>query len=160
MMSYFSGVLDNAVYPVLMIQYITESAIFDDISPDARWISIVIFTIMMTTLTWRGLDVNGMTCIALTAFVLLPFLVFTILGIPQIEPSNWLLGPFKRDASGHVMEDDEVMAKHDGGFESVKWHSLVNILFWNLNYFDSASAFSGDCVEPAKTFPKGERMSL
>ena len=30
----------------------------------------------------------------------------------------------------------------------VKWKSLLNIFFWNLNYYDSASAFAGDVQHP------------
>ena len=42
------------------------------------------FTLSMTWLTYRGLDVNGSTCLALVAVVLAPFLAFTILGASKV----------------------------------------------------------------------------
>ena len=75
----------------------------------------------------------------------------------QVDPSNWLLGPADRSSGSGAMGDHQL---GDGGggawHENVKWRSLLNVLFWNLNYFDSASAFSGDCVNPSKTFPRGQ----
>eukprot|EP00615_Pteridomonas_danica_P009207 CAMPEP_0114341278 /NCGR_PEP_ID=MMETSP0101-20121206/8940_1 /TAXON_ID=38822 ORGANISM="Pteridomonas danica, Strain PT" /NCGR_SAMPLE_ID=MMETSP0101 /ASSEMBLY_ACC=CAM_ASM_000211 /LENGTH=179 /DNA_ID=CAMNT_0001474827 /DNA_START=268 /DNA_END=804 /DNA_ORIENTATION=+ len=52
MMSYFSGVLDNAVYPVLLIQYMTQNDALRDISDEVRWFSILGFTVIMTYSTW------------------------------------------------------------------------------------------------------------
>lgn len=39
----------------------------------------------------RGLTVVGNTVVATTAFIMVPFLLFTLLAIPHIEPSNWLV---------------------------------------------------------------------
>lgn len=158
MLHYVSGVIDNAVYPGLMLQYVTSNSGVE-MSDSLRYIYIISFTILMTYLTWRGLDVNGKTCVVLTAFILLPFIVFILIGIPQVNPSYWFLGPVERN-----MDDDNndgfrhigvLKFLQEGGFSEVDWRTLLNCLFWNLNYYDSASAFSGDCVEPEKTFPKG-----
>jgi len=163
MLHYVSGVFDNAVYPGLMMQYVTSNGGVN-ITESFRYTCICVFTAIMTYLTWRGLDVNGTTCIVLTAFVLLPFIVFSCIGIPQIDPSNWLLAPVKHNGDGDddLDYDDDNIDKflRHGGLADIDWRTLLNCLFWNLNYYDSASAFSGDCVEPAKTFPKGERVNL
>jgi len=39
----------------------------------------------MTYLTWRGLDVNGVTCVLLAGFGLLPFAVFCVAGLPEVQ---------------------------------------------------------------------------
>ena len=84
MMSYYSGVLDNAVYPGLLLQYIINDQGLDDLPRPMYWAAIFSFTGLMTLLTYRGLDVNGGTCIALGAFGLLPFIVFTLYGSLQV----------------------------------------------------------------------------
>ncbi len=195
-----------------------------------RWCAILVFTVALTGLTWRGLDVNGRTCIFLTAFVLAPFIVFTVVGLPQVSVSNWFLGPAVRansddddddennlvgvgggaaaaaaaamaafsstaelptegsqehmawddtlipprrwlmgsshhhssgtNAGSNGNDDDDDDDVKNGGWGDVKWRPLLNILFWNLNYYDSASAFSGDCVNPAQTFPRAMLVAL
>jgi len=163
LLSYFSGVLDNAVYPVLMLSYIEGNEGVDEISTTVRWSAILCFTALMTALTWRGLDVNGTACILLVAFVLLPFAVFSVAALPQVRVSNWFLGP--RDRSTSNQGDDQSQgeseyAESGDWFADVEWRTLLNILFWNLNYYDSASAFSGDCRDPARTFPKAMGWAL
>jgi hypothetical protein len=143
------------VYPVLLIRYISENEMIGELTGEVRFWAIVAFTLSMTYLTWRGLDVNGMTCVLLCAFVLLPFLCFSVIGAPQVDPSNWFLGPMKRNHYHHeVGEEGYAEELEHGGEKKIRWHAMINVLFWNLNYFHSASAFSGDCLEPVKTFPK------
>uniref|UniRef100_A0A7S2W835 Amino acid permease/ SLC12A domain-containing protein n=1 Tax=Rhizochromulina marina TaxID=1034831 RepID=A0A7S2W835_9STRA len=137
-MSWLSGVVDNAVYPVLLLEYVSNNGAADDLPLWVQWTSILTFTIAFTFLTWRGLDVNGGTCVFLTWFILLPFSVFCLFAAPKVKVSNWLTG-------------------HDG---PIDWRVLLNILFWNLNYYDSASAFAGDCKEPARDFPRAMLLSL
>ena len=172
----------------LLRRYIENNKSVEALLPLERWGAILGFTAALTYLTWRGLDVNGATCIALTVIVLAPFVVFSLVGLPQVNPSNWFLGPAVRhggggddddgdddggrrwlsssDGSGlggggggdeYEYDDDDVT---NGGLGDVKWRPLLNILFWNLNYYDSASAFSGDCVEPARTFPRAMALAL
>jgi len=37
----------------------------------------------------------------------------------------------------------------------VDWSSYLNVLFWNLNYWDTASTLAGEVADPRKTFPRG-----
>eukprot|EP00617_Octactis_speculum_P001176 CAMPEP_0185793042 /NCGR_PEP_ID=MMETSP1174-20130828/159252_1 /TAXON_ID=35687 /ORGANISM="Dictyocha speculum, Strain CCMP1381" /LENGTH=479 /DNA_ID=CAMNT_0028488147 /DNA_START=162 /DNA_END=1598 /DNA_ORIENTATION=- len=134
-MSWLSGVTDNAVYPVMMFAYL-EAGGMKSLSPVAEWALVVAITLVLTVLTWRGLDVTATTSVLLTTFILAPFVVLCVLTLPHAAPENWLRPP-------------------EHGLQGVDWRSLLNILFWNLNYFDSASAFSGDCVSPERTFPRG-----
>jgi len=93
-----------------------------------------------------------------------------------VTPSNWLLGPPDRSAPNPLAEASQFSGLEEeeggglpggqggerarGGLGDVKWRPLLNVLFWNLNYYDSASAFAGDCAEPAKTFPKAMAISV
>mmetsp|Transcript_31170 Transcript_31170/g.98973 ORF Transcript_31170/g.98973 Transcript_31170/m.98973 type:complete len:681 (-) Transcript_31170:847-2889(-) len=139
-LSWVSGVTDNAVYPVMLMDYIQQAGDGDssegdddtlDIPLVYQWIFILGFTIIFTGLTWRGLDVTGSTAIFLTVFCLLPFVVYIGVAAPQIKVTNWF--EFR-------------------SIEDVDWSTLVNVLFWNYNYWDSSSAWSGDVKGP-RTFP-------
>jgi len=146
---YWSGLFDNAIYPVLFVSYLgANEGLADHLSEGepGRYATVIGFTVAMTYLAWRGLDVNGSACIILTAVVMTPFLVFSVIGVHQVDPSNWLLGPAAPSSDADVSGEE---TKGD-----IQWSPLLNCLFWNLNYFDAASCFSGDTREPAKTFPR------
>lgn len=111
----------------------------DDFSSLERWLFILAFTTVFTWMTWRGLDVSGNATFLLTLMVLAPFAVMSLCLAGRVRVNNWFRGP----ASG-----------------SVDWRGLLHILFWNLNYYDSASAFAGDCANPARVFPRAMKFTL
>ncbi|KAJ1451284.1 amino acid permease-domain-containing protein [Pelagophyceae sp. CCMP2097] len=124
--SWVSGVVDNAVYPLLMLNYLEEvmaEGITDE--PWERWTFLMGFTCALTYLCYRGLDLTGRGALLLAFFILMPFLTMAVLAIPIIEPSRWLVG----------------RSDHDGTIRIRPW---LNLLFWNVNYYDSASAFAGE----------------
>ena len=62
----------------------------------------------------------------------------------QVVPSRWLDGPtFGKPLNIRQLTDG-----------SVRWRPLLNVLFWNLNYFDSASTIAGEVSNPQSTFPR------
>ncbi|KAG8371750.1 hypothetical protein BUALT_Bualt13G0120600 [Buddleja alternifolia] len=64
---------------------------------------------------------------------LAPFVLMSLIAIPQIKPHRWIsLGPkgMKKD-----------------------WNLFFNTLFWNLNYWDNISTLAGEVENPKKTFP-------
>merc|ERR1719353_1732200 len=36
----------------------------------------------------------------------------------------------------------------------IKWATWLNVLFWNLNYWDSISTVAGEVEEPRRTLPR------
>lgn len=36
----------------------------------------------------------------------------------------------------------------------MQWSTFINVMFWNLNYWDSVSTLAGEVDNPSKTFPK------
>jgi amino acid transporter len=121
--SWVSGVVDNAVYPVLVLEYASRATdAFDDPLPRALFVAG--FVAGLTYLCHRGLDLTGRSAVALTAFVLAPFGVLVVVAIPTLRPARWLARP--------------------ASWRDVRLRSLVNTLFWNVNYYDSASAWAGD----------------
>ncbi|XP_052192712.1 probable polyamine transporter At3g19553 [Diospyros lotus] len=128
---WFSGVMDNALYPVLFLDYLKHSfPIFNGLA--ARIPALLGITLSLTYLNYRGLHIVGFSAVLLAIFSLSPFVVMGILSIPRIRPRRW----------GVV------------DFGKVDWRGYFNSMFWNLNYWDKASTLAGEIENPSHTFPK------
>lgn len=128
---WFSGVMDNALYPVLFLDYLKRSfPVFNHVF--ARIPALLGITASLTYLNYRGLHIVGVSAVVLAVFSLCPFLVMTLLSIPRLRPKKWL-----------VVE-----------YSKVNWRGYFNSMFWNLNYWDKASTLAGEVENPSKTFPK------
>lgn len=126
-----SGVMDNALYPVLFLDYLKHSLPFFA-APPARPLALLLLTAILTFLNYRGLHIVGFSAIALTVFSLSPFVVLSVLAVPKIRPVRWLAGDVK----------------------GTDWRVYLNSLFWNLNYWDKVSAVAGEVEEPGRVFPR------
>uniref|UniRef100_A0A383VUM4 Amino acid permease/ SLC12A domain-containing protein n=1 Tax=Tetradesmus obliquus TaxID=3088 RepID=A0A383VUM4_TETOB len=129
--SWLSGVTDNSIYPVM---FADNLRIFVPALNDGwpRMAFLLSVSLLLTYLNYRGLNVVGQTAMTTTLFIITPFLLLCLLAAPHVEPSNWL--------------------QVDWG--SVKWGTYLNILFWNLNYWDSISCLAGEVDSPSRTFPR------
>uniref|UniRef100_A0A0E0MFG8 Uncharacterized protein n=1 Tax=Oryza punctata TaxID=4537 RepID=A0A0E0MFG8_ORYPU len=76
-----SGTLDNALYPVLFLDYLCSDGGLV-LSPPARSPAML----ALTYLNFRGLHLVGLSALALTAFSLSPFVALTVLAVPKIRP--------------------------------------------------------------------------
>ncbi|XP_059652987.1 probable polyamine transporter At3g19553 [Cornus florida] len=128
---WFSGVMDNALYPVLFLDYLKHSfPIFNRLV--ARIPALLGITVSLTYLNYRGLHIVGFSAVLLAVFSLCPFVVMALLSIPRIRPQRWLVVDFRK----------------------VNWRGYFNSMFWNLNYWDKASTLAGEIENPSRTFPK------
>ncbi|KAK6136925.1 hypothetical protein DH2020_029331 [Rehmannia glutinosa] len=128
---WFSGVMDNALYPVLFLDYLKHSfPIFNNMI--ARIPALLGITVSLTYLNYRGLHIVGYSAVLLACFSLLPFIVMGFLSIPRIRPGRWIVMDYRK----------------------VDWGGYFNSLFWNLNYWDNASTLAGEVENPSRTFPK------
>jgi amino acid transporter len=134
---WLSGVIDNALYPVLVLDYLKSSvpALGAGLP---RTLAVLIFTVALTYMNYRGLTVIGWVTVFLGVFPLLPFLVMGLVAIPRIEPSRWL----------------------EIELGSVDWRLYLNTLFWNLNYWDSISTLTGEVENLKRTLPKALSYAL
>ncbi|KAF4377902.1 hypothetical protein F8388_018503 [Cannabis sativa] len=130
-MKWLSGVIDNALYPVLFLDYL-KSAIPAIGGGFPRIIAVLILTVILTYMNFRGLTIVGWVAVLLGIFSILPFVVMGVIGIPKLEPSRWL----------------------EVDLHNVNWNLYLNTLFWNLNYWDSISTLAGEVHNPKKTLPK------
>ncbi|KAL3621376.1 hypothetical protein CASFOL_036288 [Castilleja foliolosa] len=130
-MKWLSGVIDNALYPVLFLDYLKSAIpILEYGLP--RMVAILGITLALTYMNYRGLTIVGWVAILLGVFSLLPFVVMGLIALPELKPSRWF-----------VLD-----------LENVDWALYLNTLFWNLNYWDSISTLAGEVENPARTLPK------
>ncbi|XP_020580075.1 probable polyamine transporter At3g19553 [Phalaenopsis equestris] len=129
---FVSGAMDNALYPVLFLDYLKRSLPFFSDSSPGRPLALFTLTAALTFLNYRGLHIVGFSAIALTFFSLSPFIVLSVLAIPRIRPYRWLSADIR----------------------GADWRGYFNSMFWNLNYWDKASALAGEVEEPSRTFPR------
>lgn len=105
--SWVSGVTDNSLYPVMFLSYL------DALVPvlDAGWkrtIFLVVLSLALSYLNYRGLAIVGRTAVVMTAFIILPFIVMIVLSVPHIKPGNWGVIDLK----------------------TVQWGNFLNVMFW------------------------------
>ncbi|XP_074345002.1 putative polyamine transporter At1g31830 isoform X2 [Apium graveolens] len=130
-MKWLSGVIDNALYPVLFLDYL-KSGIPALSDGPPRIAAVLVLTAVLTYMNYRGMTIVGWVAVLLGIFSILPFVVMGLVSIPKLEPSRWM-----------------VVDLHN-----VDWNLYLNTLFWNLNYWDSISTLAGEVHNPKKTLPK------
>ncbi|KVH95115.1 probable polyamine transporter At1g31830 isoform X1 [Cynara cardunculus var. scolymus] len=136
-MKWLSGVIDNALYPVLFLDYL-KSGIPALADGYPRVLAVLALTIALTYMNFRGLTIVGWVAVLLGVFSLVPFVIMGLISIPRIEPARWLVVDL------HVVD----------------WNLYLNTLFWNLNYWDSISTLAGEVDNPKKTLPKALLYAL
>lgn len=129
-LSWVCGVTDNAVYPVLFLSYL-QSMVPVLASGWPRGVFLTVFSLGLSYFNYRGLHVVGQAAVGMTAFILAPFVIMCVIALPQVEPSNW----FQQDWS------------------TVRWWEFLNVMFWNLNYWDSISTLIGEVENPTRNVP-------
>eukprot|EP00752_Nemacystus_decipiens_P005119 g4644.t1 len=137
--SWVSGVADNSLYSILFVDYLVSLLPRDSFLREdglGRWVCVVMLNLGLSYLAYRGLRVVGRTAIAVAVFSLLPFVILVLWGLPDCTiPESWLSPP-------------------DGGWGAIRWGTYLNVMFWNLNYWDSASSYAGEVENPGKTYPR------
>ncbi|KAI5055729.1 hypothetical protein GOP47_0029250 [Adiantum capillus-veneris] len=134
---WLSGVIDNALYPVLFLDYL-KAFVPAVASGPVRVMAVIVLTAALTYLNYRGLAIVGNIAVCLGIFSLLPFLVMALCAIPKLNPTRW----FAID------------------FATVDWTTYLNTLFWNLNYWDSVSTLVEEVDNVERTLPKALLYAL
>merc|ERR1711865_639014 len=124
------GVIDNALYPVMMLEYFEAATgiVF------ASWSSYVIKFLIATALTainLTGLEVVGAASSVVLVLVLVPFLLLAMVGLDDFQPDAWITRP-----------------------EHVHWGTLLHNVLWNFNGFDSVSTMTGEVSNPHQAIPR------
>jgi len=138
-LSWLSGVTDNSLYPVLFLKYTLSDLEKEDYEGDGgidlysynfltRWLMLTTMIVLLGIINYRGITIVSTTALIVCVLSMMPFFVLAAVCIPKVDPSRWTVVP----------------EGPNFGLGKVDWSSFLNILFWNLNYWDSASIFSGD----------------
>lgn len=130
-MKWLSGVIDNALYPVLFLDYL-KSGIPALEGGFPRAAAVLALVGLLTYMNYRGLNIVGWAAITLGVFSILPFVVMGLISIPRMQPKRWLVVDLQR----------------------VDWSLYLYTLFWNLNYWDSVSTLAGEVENPGQTLPR------
>lgn len=130
-MKWLSGVIDNALYPVLFLDYL-KSEVPVLVGGLPRALAVLVLTVALTYMNYRGLSIVGWAAACLGFFSILPFIVMGFVAVPRLDPARWLVVDLK----------------------TVDWGLYLNTLFWNLNYWDSISTLTGEVHKPGRTLPK------
>ncbi|XP_051132269.1 probable polyamine transporter At3g13620 [Andrographis paniculata] len=131
---FLSGVINIAAFPALCINYLKRIfPIFGSGLP--RNLAILISTVALAFLNFTGLTIVGYVAVGLGIVSLAPFVLMSVIAIPQIRPHRWI----------------------SLGQKGVKkdWNLFFNTLFWNLNFWDNVSTLAGEVENPKKSFPLG-----
>uniref|UniRef100_A0A0E0D1E1 Polyamine transporter PUT1 n=1 Tax=Oryza meridionalis TaxID=40149 RepID=A0A0E0D1E1_9ORYZ len=127
---YVSGAINGAAFPALCADYVARVAPAVS-GGGARVAAIVAFNVAISVLNYTGLSIVGWTAVALGIASLSPFALMFGAALPKIRPRRWRATAADRD-----------------------WKLFFNTLFWNLNYWDSASTMAGEVERPGRTFPR------
>ncbi|CAN6284576.1 unnamed protein product [Urochloa humidicola] len=125
---YFSCVVNIAAYPALVADYLGQ------VVPGsrARTGTVAGMTVALSLVNFAGLNIVGWGAVALGFVSLAPFVLMTAMSVPMVRPGRWAA---------------PVTGRKD-------WRLFLNTLFWNLNYWDSASTMAGEVERPERTFPR------
>lgn len=150
-----SGATDNAIYPSLFLEYMSEYiGVRDNL---LRFVFSGAISIVLAYINFQGLEIVGNLSILICIISMSPFVLLCIWGLPKLDTSRWMVMP----EPGIAMDDDE-----PSGFLpeltwlGVLWKPFINNLWWNLNSFDVGASFAGEVKDPERVFPKAMFMSV
>lgn len=179
-LSYVAGVTDNAIYPVLCLDYGIEflragfigtdddgngdSGIPDDINIWLRFAFISSSCLFLTYINWLGLKLVGKMSVIICAVVASPFIMMMVVGIFQVKPSRWFVMPSTQAVIAAEADDDDsdILSAMTSTivFGGIICRPFLNNLFWNLNSFDSAANYAEEVDNPGKTLPRALILSV
>ncbi|CAN6300750.1 unnamed protein product [Urochloa humidicola] len=129
---YLSCVINIAAYPALVADYLGQVIPAVAGAGKARTGTVVGMTVILSFVNYTGLSIVGWGAVALGFVSLAPFVLMTGIAAPKVRPRRWAA---------------PVRGRKD-------WRLFFNTLFWNLNYWDSASTMAGEVERPERTFPR------
>lgn len=164
-LGWISGTTDNAIYPVLFLEYfyqVTRAADQEEGNTNSveRFAFLSLVSLALGFINWLGLPVVGNLSVVLGIIAMSPFLILVVVGSFHLQPVRWMVWP--SDSTAESTDDDTSggFFPNAAGFGGVYWRPFLNNLFWNLNSFDSASSFAADVDDPGRVFPRGMALAV
>ncbi|TDH66353.1 hypothetical protein CCR75_001712 [Bremia lactucae] len=142
--SWVSGVIDNAIYPCLIVDTLLALTMGDkDVLNKENGLAGSVFAlraafaVLFMLPTLKSIKLVGHTLLVLGVMIFLPFAVLIVLATPLIKPTNWFIVRKDRD-----------------------WGRLLSSLYWNYSGFDAAGAYAGEIESPKTTYPKAMILTV
>mmetsp|Transcript_8801 Transcript_8801/g.19377 ORF Transcript_8801/g.19377 Transcript_8801/m.19377 type:complete len:448 (-) Transcript_8801:1151-2494(-) len=148
-LSWILGVVDNAIYVVILLEYLLVAAGVEHFPSYYRATYLIIVNAVLSYINYRGLEVVGKIALVVAIMSLSPFLLMFLIGIFKINTERLL-----KSADGMTCLASDGCSTNSGWLDNVKWAPLLNVVFWNVNYFDTVSPFSGNVINPGHTWPR------
>jgi amino acid transporter len=163
-LGWISGATDNAIYPVLFLDYVTAAFQMDvSMNPLGRWLALALCSCSLAYVNWLGLPLVGNMSMTICVVAMSPFVVLCVVGAFSVQPSRWFALP-SPDATSFAVDDDETgghwLSEASSSFSNVLWRPFLNNLFWNGNSFDACGSFGADVENPGETFPRALTRSV
>lgn len=87
---FLTGVINIAAFPILCIDYMKKLfPIFSSGLP--RTLAIMLSTVVLSFVNYTGLNIVGFAAIALGVISLFPFILMSLIAIPQIRPHRYII---------------------------------------------------------------------
>jgi amino acid transporter len=155
--SFFRPNPDNAIYPVLFLDYLLQvsGTDSDSVNPALRFSLLSVTSICLAYINWRGLPAVGKMSVTICLLAMSPFIILIIVGSFKIDPSRWLQRPIADTEAIENGMDDDIAGGFfpNSSFGGVLWRPFLNNLFWNLNSFDAAGSLVAELDNTSMFLP-------
>uniref|UniRef100_A0A7S2Y9F4 Amino acid permease/ SLC12A domain-containing protein n=1 Tax=Entomoneis paludosa TaxID=265537 RepID=A0A7S2Y9F4_9STRA len=152
-LSWISGATDNAIYPVLFVEYLIQLVGVDkeeSLGQFARFLMFSSMSCLLAYANWLGLPLVGKMSMTICMVAMSPFVILVVVGAFKVDTTRWFTPPTVDNHSG---DDTPVDLFSFAALSTISWRPFLNNLFWNLNSFDNAATFSADVENPGKVLP-------
>ncbi len=127
-----SNAFDNALYPVMFVDYLKFFPAFRRLNGLRRWLVSLGMLSCVTGLNLLGVDVVASASTLFAALVISPFAALTLAGLPALDV-HALLAPSPRP---------------------VQWGTFLSVLLWNTSGYDSVGALAAEvCASDCARWP-------
>jgi len=133
-----SNAFDNALYPVMFVDYLRYFPAFR-VDGWRRWLISLTMLTSVTSLNLVGVDVVASASNVFALLVISPFAALTVAGLPSLKPSAWMLGPPP---------------------PGVRWGTFLSVLLWNTSGYDSVGALAAEVQQPGRDFPRAMIVTI
>ncbi|KAL3676939.1 hypothetical protein R1sor_026887 [Riccia sorocarpa] len=147
------SVLDNALYPVLFVEYLSALLYEGRHSLPYGWsVFIKIFIIfIVTVINILGISIVGMVSVILGILVLAPFITMCLIGLTHLN-FDWMGSDDDLASSPSSMQQSHSTP--------VDWGKFLTLLLWNTSGFDAAGTCASEVRNPGHSFPKALTTSV
>lgn len=149
---WLSSLLDQAIYPVLMVSYL-EKFVFPGVSSQVipigpfevqwlRWLLCMAVIVPCTLINVRGITAVGLSSLVLDLLILGPYLIFVIVAFAQ-----WKFNPF----TPLVPQGESVSTALEFG---------LLFAIWNYSGYELPSTASEEIENPASAIPRALFLTM